>query len=326
MKKQILKELYESKGEYVSGEKLSQKLGISRTAVWKNIACLKKEGHTIESVRKRGYCLLSSTLGLSQTDLQLSINTKEIGKKIIYFDEIDSTNNFAKKIVNKEEHGTIVIANSQTAGRGRRGRNWLSPQNEGLWMSIILKPKIPSTEASKVTQIAAVAICQATRELCKCEALIKWPNDIVINGKKTCGILTEMAGELGEVNYIIVGIGINVNTKRFNEELGGVATSLLIETEKEIGRRDLFIMVIEKFEKHYQNFVVENSLEGIISELRKYSALLGKKIVVLRKNEKIYAIAKDITVDGGLMIKMDDNKEMLLNSGDVSIRGENNYI
>ncbi|MGV8153521.1 MAG: biotin--[acetyl-CoA-carboxylase] ligase [Alkaliphilus sp.] len=326
MKKQILKELYRAKAEYISGEKLSTKLGVSRNAIWKNISSLKKEGHVIESARNRGYRLLSSDLEISQTDLQVSISTKKIGKKIICFDEIDSTNNYAKKIACREEHGTVIIAESQTAGRGRRGRDWVSPKNEGLWMSIILKPIIPLSEASKITQIAALSICNAIRELCKCEALIKWPNDIVINGKKVCGILTEMTGELGEISFIIVGIGINIKTREFTEDLSAIATSLLIESKTEVSRKELFLRIMEKFEKYYESFIENVSLESIVPEIRKYSALVGKEIIVVRGNKKIYAIAKDITSEGELSIETSEGEKIILNSGEVSIRRKNGYV
>lgn len=326
MKKQILKELYKAKDEYISGERLSTKLGVSRNAIWKNIVNLKKEGHIIESARNRGYRLLSSDLEISQTDLQVSIGTKKIGKKILCFDEIDSTNNYAKKIACKEEHGTVIIAERQTAGRGRRGREWVSPRNEGLWMSIILKPAIPSSEASKLTQIAALSVCNAIRELCKCEALIKWPNDIVINGKKICGILTEMTGELGEMSFIIVGIGININTREFTEDLSAIATSLLIESKTEVSRKELFLKIMEKFEKYYESFIENVSLESIVPELRKYSALVGKEIIVVRGNKEIYARAKDITSEGELLIETSDGGKKVLNSGEVSIRRKSGYV
>ncbi|HDR5039275.1 TPA: biotin--[acetyl-CoA-carboxylase] ligase [Bacillus anthracis] len=326
MRSKILEELYINKGNHISGEVLRTKLGVSRTAIWKHINALKEEGYNIETIPRKGYMLLEMKDKLLPKEIGSLISNNAIGQEIVYFDRIDSTNSYAKKEANKLKDGTVILSEEQLLGRGRRGRNWSSPKGTGIWMSLVLKPNIPPTEGVKMTQIAAAAVCKAIRELTGLNALIKWPNDIVINGKKICGILTEMAGELNEVNYIIVGIGINVNTDGFACELKEKATSLFIEGGKKIDRKELVVNILKNFEVLYNNYIKDLDLDETLVIVKNYSAILGKEIKIIQGNLEKKARAIDINNEGLLLVQMDGGSKELISSGEVSIRGENGYI
>lgn len=326
MRNKILEELYNNKGKYVSGEVLRSKLGISRTAVWKHINGLKSEGYSIETIPRKGYMLVEMEDKLLPKEIEELLNNPIIGNEIICFDTIDSTNSYAKKEASKLKHGAVILSEEQLMGKGRRGRTWTSPKGTGIWMSVVLKPDIPPTEGVKLTQIAAAAICKSIRELTGLDVLIKWPNDIVIHGKKICGILTEMAGEINEINYIIVGIGINVNTKEFPEDLKEKATSLFIEGGKKIDRKQLVALILKSFEKLYTKYINDLDFNETLSIIKKYSAVLGKEIRVIRGKLEKVARAIDIDGDGFLLIEDEEGNNELILSGEVSIRGKEGYI
>lgn len=326
MRNKILEELYKNREDYISGETLAVNLGISRAAVWKHINILKREGYSIETAPGRGYKLLEMKDKLLPGEIENSIHNNIIGKRIIYFDSIDSTNSYAKKKVCRLKDGTVVLAEEQTAGKGRRGREWVSPKGTGIWVSLILKPDIPPREGIKMTQIAAVAVCESIRKLTGLDALIKWPNDIVINGKKVCGILTEMAGELNEISYVVIGIGINANMEHFPGEIGRKATSLFIEGGKKVDRKELLVDILENFEIIYNNYILHLNLNEILPRIKTYSAVLGKNIRIIQGKSEKMGKAVDINDDGLLLVETDDGNRELISSGEVSIRGERGYI
>ncbi|MCK9267488.1 MAG: biotin--[acetyl-CoA-carboxylase] ligase [Alkaliphilus sp.] len=326
MRDKILGELYKNKENYISGELLAADLGVSRTAVWKHINILKEQGYNIETAPGKGYRLLEMEDKLLPGEIENILSNKVIGKQIIYFDSIDSTNGYAKKKIDQLKDGTVILAERQTAGRGRRGRGWVSPEGTGIWMSIVLKPDIPPREGIKMTQIAVAAVCKSIRELTKLDALIKWPNDIVINGKKVCGILTEMAGELNKINYIVIGIGINVNVKDFPEEIKKHASSLFIEGNKKIDRKILLVDILKKFENLYGAYMRNLNLNETLSIVRNYSAILGKNIRIIQGKSVKMAGAVDINDDGLLLVETENGSRELISSGEISIRGEKGYI
>lgn len=326
MRKKILEELYNNKGSYVSGEVLRNKFGVSRTAIWKHINVLKEEGYNIETASRKGYTLLEMEDKLLPKEIEMLLSGKAIGHEIIYFDSIDSTNSYAKKEANELKDGTVILSEEQTTGRGRRGREWSSPKGTGIWMSLVLKPNIPPTEGVRMTQIAAAAVCKSIRQMTSLDALIKWPNDIVVNGKKICGILTEMAGELNEIRYIVVGIGINVNTSSFSDELKNVATSLLIESNSKIDRKKLVVNILENFETLYNAYINGSNFDEALNIVKKYSAILGKEIKIVQGNRETIAKAIDIDREGLLLVEMKDGTRELISSGEISIRGMVGYI
>lgn len=327
MKKEILKLLKESGDEFVSGQQISELLGVSRTAIWKYINQIKEEGYEIDSVSKKGYRIISAPDLLTYEELEPYLDTDFIGRSLIHFDTIDSTNSKAKQLADNTSDGTILISEEQTSGRGRLGRSWISPKHKGIWMSIVLKPDLNPMEAVKLTQVAAAAVVLGSREL-GIETLVKWPNDIVINHKKTCGILTEMSAELTRINYVVVGIGINVNIDEaeFPEDIKEIATSLKIVTGTSINRQALVGKILNNFEKLYKKFALENDMVSSLIVCRENSALLGKDINVIKRDGSLEAKALDIDEEGRLLVEYLDGTKEFIVSGEVSIRGMGSYI
>jgi len=215
---EVLKMLKEN-NDFVSGEDISNKLGVSRTAIWKNINSLKELGYVIVSIPKRGYRLISEPDIILKESIMSDLKTDFIGREIYYYKTIDSTNIYAKKIANDSSEGTVVISEEQSMGKGRLGKLWSSPKDCGIYMSIILKPNINVYEAPILTMIAGLSISNALRNITDLDISIKWPNDIIINNKKVCGILTEMSAEIERINYIVLGMGINVNSQDFENDI-----------------------------------------------------------------------------------------------------------
>lgn len=328
MKYEVLHLLKKSSTTFLSGQLISEKLGVSRTSIWKYIKSLKEDGYIIDSSSKKGYRLISSPDILTFEEVNPYLKTNHMGKKILHFESINSTNNKAKELSEKgEDHGTVVISEEQVGGKGRLGRSWCSPKYKGISLSIILKPNINPMEAPKITQIAAAAMIESLREF-NINAKVKWPNDIIIGGKKVCGILTEMSGELNRVNYIIVGIGINANLDKddFSEDLLDRATSLKIETNTSINRKSLVGMLLNKFEFLYTEFQEKKQIELSIKICKNNSAVIGKNIKVVRNNNEKCAKALDLDGDGRLVVQYKDGSLEKLVSGEISIRGLNQYI
>lgn len=328
MKNAVLDELKKNKGKYISGEELSKKIGVSRTSVWKYINKLKEEGYVIESSTNKGYVLIESPDALYPNEIKGLMNTKLIGKEIVFLESVDSTNNYAKKMGEGEfQEGTLIIAEEQTAGRGRLGREWISPKGKGIWMTIMLKPDIKPEQAAQITLIAAFAVVLGIKNICNIDAMIKWPNDVVVNGKKLCGILTEMGAEIDRINYLIAGIGINANIdeKDFADSGLNIATSIKIQKGRDIDRKLLISDIIKNFEELYINFIEKGSIEYIIKDYKKVSATLGKDVRILAKDEEWHGLALDINNQGHLIVKMDDGTIKEISSGEVSVRGIYEY-
>lgn len=328
MKEKILKALKENPDKFLSGEMLSKELGITRAAIWKHINSLKAEGYEIDSVSKKGYKLIDVPDLLTKDEILPRLNTKYIGKTYVYYSKIDSTNKKAKELATDGfEEGTIVISEEQSLGRGRLGRVWYSPKGKGIWVSIILKPDIPTMMAPRITLIGAAAVHSALEEF-GIKSEIKWPNDIILNNKKVCGILTEMSGEMEKLNYIVMGIGINVNTEEneLENELNKIATSLKIECKKEICRKQLLCSLLNHFEGFYDDFKKHGTLENVISICKKNSILIGKEVKIISYGKEVAAKVIDIEDDGELIVKYDDGTVGKVLSGEVSVRGLYGYV
>ena len=325
MKDQVLAFLKEE-NKYCSGEEISQKLGVTRTAIWKAINKLRAEGYEIESTTKRGYRLVETPNIITPSEVKENLETKVLGQTIYYEEALDSTNNKAKKLAREGAvEGTLVIADQQTNGKGRLGRVWKSPAGAGIWMSLILRPNILPQYASQVTLIAGLNMCEAIQEMTGLTASIKWPNDVVVNGKKICGILTEMSAEMDQVNYIVVGIGVNVNIKSFPEDLPH-ASSLALEGGHDYSRKAIIKCFLKKFEIDYNQYKVKPDLESIKNRYEKSCITLHKKVKLIKKNEEMVAQAIEITSQGGLKVRYEDGTEEEVVSGEVSVRGLYDYI
>lgn len=325
MRDKIIKVILDSGGDFVSGEELSKQLGISRTAIWKHINILREEGYDIESVNKKGYRLISSPKDLlNSQNIYHNLITDIIGKNIIHLECVDSTNDYLKKIGNDVQEGTVVISEEQTRGKGRLGRNWQSKSREGIWMSIILKPEIMPYKAPFITLIAGAAIIKALNNL-QVPAKIKWPNDIIINNKKVSGILTELSAEIERVNYVVVGIGMNVKNLDFDKELEEKATSLYKENYC-LSRVEIVSKVLYEFEKLYKDYIEDNNKEGTLKICREYSAIINKDVYIIKGDEKELVRCIDISDEGNLIVRDGNNNEKEILSGEVSIRGVKGYV
>lgn len=329
MKQKILEFLIKNENDYISGQEMSEKLGVSRNAVWKHIQNLKKEGFQIESIKHKGYKLVQ--LEEHQKDclnyglISPYLDTEFIGNKIYYYDSVGSTNVEAKKLADKNPgEGWIVIAEEQTEGKGRLGRTWQSPKKTGIWMSIVLRPDVEPREVPQLTQLAAAALIEALAEF-GIVAQIKWPNDIVINGKKICGILTEMTGTIERLNYIILGIGMNVNLEEndFPEELLDKATSIYMENGKKMNRQELVGEILNRLEKYYKYFVAHDH-EKYLDVCRANSVLIGKTVRIIKHNEERKGLAVGIDNNGALIVEIEGKLEKVI-SGEVSVRGLYGY-
>lgn len=329
MKQKILEFLIRNKKGYISGQEMSEKLGVSRNAVWKHIQNLKKEGFQIESIKHKGYKLIE--LEEHQKDclnyglVAPHLNTKFIGNKIYYYDSIDSTNTEAKNLAEKNaDEGWLVIAEEQTRGKGRIGRTWQSPKKTGIWMSLVLRPNVEPREVPQLTQLAAAAIVKALTKF-DIEAKIKWPNDLIINGKKICGILTEMAGSIEQLNYIIIGMGINVNQilEDFDEELREKASSIYIESGKKINRQALVGEILNSIEFYYNEFLAHNH-KAYLDVCREESILINKTVRVINNKKEKKGKALGIDDSGALLVEIDGKIEKII-SGEVSVRGLYGY-
>lgn len=320
MKNKILNILLNSDA-YVSGEKISKTLGISRNSIWKHINKLKNEGYVIDSVPNKGYKL---TKRADVIEPSLISPNRDFIKEVIYFDEIDSTNNAAKKAT--VECNTLFIADCQTSGRGRTGREWASAKGCGIWMSIVTLPKISIEKIMQITLVTGIAVCETVNRMFGLDSQIKWPNDIVVDGKKLCGILTEAVMEEQTVTKIINGIGINVNAEKFPENISDTATSLYLITGNKSVRTDIVNGILDSFEKYYTMLIDKENMAEIIEKYKSLCVNIGKRVVSVGKNKKTEGTAIDISPAGELIIEKDDGTTVSVNAGEVSVRGIYGYI
>ena len=339
MKTKILNVLRKSDG-YVSGQALCNMLGVSRTAVWKVINQLKEEGYVIEAVQNKGYHItkypdiLTSSEIMSQLTCVDTGNTTGIIREVVYYDETDSTNNEAKRAAERADaaDGTLYITESQTGGRGRRGRNWVSPAGSGIWMSLLLRPDIAPVNASMLTIVAAMAVQEAIHKVLTedghdAECRIKWPNDIVLDKKKICGILTEMSAEPEHVNYVVTGIGINVNTTEFADEIKDMASSIFVQTGVRIKRSHVVAQFAHDFTEYFNRFIKTQDLSLLVDDYNKMLINAGKTVRIEERGEAYTAGAYGIDNEGRLIVKVDDTgEEKKIIAGEVSVRGLYGYV
>ena len=319
MHQKILKILKETK-DYVSGEQLGEQLGVSRAAIWKAIQKLKEEGYQIEAVSNKGYYLSSSEDLYNGVEIQEALTTKVFGKEIFFYEQTDSTNIRIRELAKQgKKEGVLAVAEMQTAGKGRRGKTWRTLRGTGIWMSLLLCPNMTPPETPLLTLLAGLAVCQAIREQTGLSADIKWPNDILIRGKKVCGILTELDAEMDKVNFVVMGIGINVNTECFSEELKQAATSLKLEKGESISRKKLLCAVLKQFETIYYQYEKEGSFLPFLSRYKKYCINVGRPVQVFSKNP-FQGICVDITPEGELIVEKENGERVTVFSGEVSIR------
>ncbi|WP_312339754.1 biotin--[acetyl-CoA-carboxylase] ligase [Anaerospora hongkongensis] len=321
MRTQILQLLRAHSGQYISGEDLSRMLAVSRTAIWKHIQSLKNEGYAIEAHPRLGYTLRQAPDLLSPKEIESCLHSHSLGRQIHYFSDVGSTNNEAKKIAADGcPEGTIVVAEAQTVGRGRLSRGWFSPYGKGIWLSVVLRPPFQPQQAPKCTLMAAVAVTKAIRGFCDVPCGIKWPNDILYEGKKLVGILTEMSAEMDAINYIVIGMGVNVNTsaEEFPPELAEIATSILAVKNEPVSRLQLLCRILAELELIYQQ-VIREGFAPVLEEWKTLSVTLGQAVNVIGPDEQYSGTAVTIDEDGALLVETDMGLRKVI-AGDVSIR------
>lgn len=323
--------LKERKEGFVSGQSLARSAGISRSAVWKYIKKLCQYGYVVESLHGQGYRLAGPTESPVPWELSRMLETSFIGRQggsIVYRQSVDSTQSVAIAIAEKQggdkSSGTVVIAEQQSSGRGRMKRRWVSPRG-GLWLSVILKPEVPTAASTMLPFVAAVAVCDAVRDATGLDATLKWPNDVMIGGKKVAGILLDLSAEADAINYAVVGIGLNANVdaskiKIEMEEGRPPVTSLQDELGHAVSRLALAKLLLEKLER-YCLVLESQGPEAIVEEWRKRSSMLGLPVRVMQRGRLQYSgIAADINDDGSLRVRTDDSGgEVAVVSGDVSV-------
>lgn len=319
----ILAYLKETKGDWVSGESLSAGLSVSRSAVWKHIRKLTEEGYLIKSSPGKGYMLEKASDMLLPEEIREGLKTRILGKKEIHhLKETVSTNITAKQLAaGGAPEGTLVVSEMQTGGKGRLGRNWFSPSGEGIYLSFILRPAVSPAEAPKITLMTAVAMAEALHSGPGLHVSIKWPNDILLGGKKLAGILTEISTEMDAVDYVIIGVGLNVNTVSFPPDLKETATSLLLETGRVHSRSSLTTEFLKWFEEYYKLFQ-RADFKPILNRWRQFSHIGGRRIKVETISGMTSGTALDIDGDGFLMVEDDDGHIQKIYSGDITLNGD----
>ena len=297
MKAAILKILRET-GDYVSGQEICEKLGVSRTAVWKVIRQLQEEGYQVDAARSRGYRIIDGPDVMTAEEVESLLDTEWAGKPVVYYPETDSTNIRIRHLGDEgAPHGTLAVADRQTAGRGRRGRTWESPGGSCIYMSILLRPDLAPEKAPMLTLVMACGVAEGIMDCADVKVQIKWPNDIIVSGKKLAGILTEMSTQVDYINHVTVGVGINVNVQNFPEEIQ-TATSLLSETGTQTKRAPVIAAVMKHFEENYKIFMQTEDMSGL---MKKYSSLLvnqGLEVLILEKDAEYKAYAEGINQKG----------------------------
>lgn len=325
MKEKILA-LLKSTSDYVSGQDICNRLGVSRTAVWKNINALKQEGYEIDSVNNKGYRLISEPDIINQMRIREYMHTKWMAKNIIYLPVTDSTNTQAKRLGEEgAEHGTLVVTQCQTAGRGRRGRSWDSPEGN-VYFTFILRPDVEVSRASMITLISVLALAKAIEKVTGLNTQIKWPNDVVANGKKLCGILTESSTDLEYINYVVVGIGINVNQTSFPDELADKASSLFLELGHSVNRGAVLGEFLNLFEVYYDIFIKTEDMSGLIDVYNEMLVNCGREVKIIEKDKERILKAIGIDENGGLIVENPEGIRESIISGEVSVRGLYGYV
>lgn len=322
IRRKLLEAFSKAEGGFVSGQKISDLLGCSRTAVWKHIEELRKEGFELEAVRKKGYRILKTPDKITANEIQLGLDTKTFGRQIVYYDSVVSTQKIAHELSqNGEKEGTIVVADEQTGGKGRMARSWHSPKEKGIWMSMIVRPKIPIHKTPQLTLLTAVALVEGIEEATGLQASIKWPNDVLINGKKVAGILTELVAEADQVHSVIIGIGINVNQRSedFPDAIRSTASSMALEKGEPIHRATVIQKFLKAFEKWYETYL-KHGFKPLKLMWESYTISLHKEIRARTLAGTIVGKALGINEEGALLIETPEGTIEKVYSADIDLK------
>jgi len=320
IRREVLRLFHERPDEFISGAEISQRLGVSRTAVWKHIRQLREAGYAIEAVTSRGYRLEASPDLLLAAEIQAGLRTERIGRTMHCFPLTDSTNLRASEAAEQgAPDGTVLIAEEQSSGKGRLGRRWSSPAGVNLYASLLLRPPIVPWCAPQLTFVAALAVVEAIERVGGVKAAVKWPNDVLIAGRKIAGVLSEMRAESDRVHYVILGVGVNLNMRReqFPDDLRYPATSLLLERGEGVSRSAFVRCFLERFEYYYQMFLAEG-FDAIRPTWDAHCAMLGERVRVEQEPQALTGLAIGLDADGSLLVRDDDGRLHNIYAGDVS--------
>lgn len=326
---EILNLFRSQQGSWLSGQEISTHLNISRAAVWKQIKSLRELGFTIDAKHSQGYRLVDAPDVLIASDIRSGLNSRLVGREIHAVQEIGSTNTRIREMADLgAEEGTVLVADRQSAGRGRLGRRWESPSGVNLYISILLKPRTPVQEAPQLTFLSAVAVAQTFKEICNIPAQVKWPNDILVNGAKISGLLNEMNAETEQINYVILGMGINLNmtTDQFPPELNYPATSALLETGAGVDRTRFLCALLERIDKFYAE-LIQQGFGPIRKRWEDLCPLVGTHVRVEQPGAVLSGCVNGIDSDGALLLKTQNGAVERILAGDVkplnNIQGDN---
>ncbi len=316
MEEAILNALRTQIGTYVSGEELSRLAGVTRTAIWKEVQKLREQGYRILGQPHAGYQLLSIPDRMIPEELTWNLRTQRIARRVVAYESTDSTMDIAHRLAaGGEPEGSVVVAEGQAQGRGRLGRKWVSPKGKGIYLSVILRPPIPLSSVAHVTLTAAVAAARAIISTVERRPQIKWPNDILVNGKKVGGILTELSAELNRVRYVIVGIGLNVHAFA---HLPAYGTSLAHETGGRVNRLQLARALLVELDRVYEIFLTQG-VAPVLEAWRGFAEFLGHRIRVALQNRTVDGQAMDVDSNGALLVRTDTGIVEPVSAGDVLI-------
>ena len=327
--KTMLALLRSASGGYVSGEQVSEQLGLSRAAVWKAVDALRKKGYEIEARAGVGYRLVSAPDLVTEEEIRAFLPDWQ--KEIHCFDEIDSTNNYLKKLaMTGAAHGTAAVADCQTAGRGRMDRVFQSPRGKGIYLSVLLRPQLPPQKLLSITALCGVGVCRAVERVCGVKPQLKWPNDPVVNGRKLCGILTEMAleGETGRLQYLVLGVGLNVaqTAADFTPDVAAIATSVNEAAGRSVSRAELTAAMLEEIDLLYDALCREDT-EAYLSEYRERCVNLGKTVQLIRPDDSRDTVtAEAVDEEFSLVVRYPDGRLETVRTGEVSVRGMYGYV
>jgi BirA family biotin operon repressor/biotin-[acetyl-CoA-carboxylase] ligase len=308
---EILRYLLERKGSFVSGEEMAACFGITRASIWKAVSSLRAIGYPVEASPKKGYCLRKDPDILDPELIHHGLSG--LGRQIYYYFEVDSTNSLAGNLAGNSHDGTVVLAEVQTSGRGRLSRPWSSPPG-GIWMSLILKPSIPPLWAYRLNMAGAVGVSRAIKKLYDIDARIKWPNDLVVEDKKLCGLLTEISAEMDRLNHVVVGIGINANNSLDGFPQEWNATSISQELGRPVNRGELIRSILEETDMCYRR--IEQDFETLHQAWVDLSATLEKRVRIVSSGGEISGTASALDKDGALVVRLDGGDEVKVLAGD----------
>lgn len=313
----ILRLFREHQDGYLSGEDICRELGVSRTAVWKQIRSLRDLGYRIEGVASQGYRLLEIPDRLLAEEIRQGLRTQRIGREVLSLKETGSTNSYLQDLAEKgAEEGLVVFADHQTGGRGRLGRSWASPEGVNLYLSVLLRPALSPMEVAQLTFVSAVAAAQALEDVCGVQPEVKWPNDLLLGGKKVAGLLNEMQAEVDQVHYLVLGIGVNLNMEleQFPPDLRYPATSVKLETGAVVNRTTYARSLLKALDRLYTQYLNQGA-KPVLREWEKRCALIGQPVTVTGGTEA-RGVLVGIDEDGALLVENETGRQRVL-SGDV---------